>query len=171
MTGSNVTAYLALGSNIGDREEHLNTAIEMLSKKEDIKVTRVSTFLNTEPVGYTDQPDFLNAVVEIQTDLDPYALLETCNQIEQALKRKRVIHWGPRTIDVDILLFGSLILDEEKLTIPHPRMLEREFVLKPLCEIAPEAVHPIKRKRIGELFSQNRCEQHSLGKQNRYQEV
>jgi len=159
MTGSNVTAYLALGSNIGDREGHLDKAIEMLSKTEGIKVTRVSTFLNTEPVGYTDQPDFLNAVVEIQTYLDPYALLEKCSGIEQALKRKRIIHWGPRTIDVDILLFGNLILDEEKLTIPHPRMLERKFVLKPLCEIAPEAVHPIRKKTIGELFSQNRCEE------------
>lgn len=147
-----MTAYLALGSNLGDREEHLRNALKMLSLTEGIEVTTVSTFINTAPVGYTDQPDFLNAVVEIETTLDPYALLSVCNEIEQALKRKRIIHWGPRTIDVDILLFGDLILEDEKLTIPHPRMLEREFVMKPLCEIAPKALHPVKKKTIKDLL-------------------
>lgn len=152
MPGCKVTAYLALGSNLGDREANLNKALQMLSKTVGIEVTNVSAFLNTAPVGYTDQPDFLNAVVEIETILEPYALLAVCNEIEQALKRKRIIHWGPRTIDVDILLFGDLVLEDERLTIPHPRMLEREFVMKPLCEIAPEAVHPVQEKTIGQLW-------------------
>lgn len=152
MNGCKVTAYLALGSNLGDREDNLNKALQMLSHSEGITVTNVSTFLNTAPVGYTDQPDFLNAVVEIETILEPYALLAVCNEIEQTLKRKRIIHWGPRTIDVDILLFGDLVLEDEKLTIPHPRMLEREFVMKPLCEIAPEAVHPVQEQTIGKLW-------------------
>jgi 2-amino-4-hydroxy-6-hydroxymethyldihydropteridine diphosphokinase/dihydroneopterin aldolase/2-amino-4-hydroxy-6-hydroxymethyldihydropteridine diphosphokinase len=156
MPGSKVTAYLALGSNMGDREDHLNKALELLGKAEGVEVLKVSAFLNTEPVGYTDQPDFLNAVVEVETTLDPYALLFLCNEIEQALKRKRIIHWGPRTIDVDILLFGDLVLEDEKLTIPHPRMLERDFVMRPLHEIAPKALHPLTKKTIAELILQAR---------------
>jgi 2-amino-4-hydroxy-6-hydroxymethyldihydropteridine diphosphokinase/dihydroneopterin aldolase/2-amino-4-hydroxy-6-hydroxymethyldihydropteridine diphosphokinase len=154
MPGSKVVAYLALGSNMGNREDNLNKALALLGKAEGVEVLQVSAFLNTEPVGYTDQPDFLNAVVEIQTTLDPYALLHLCNVIEQTLKRERIIHWGPRTIDVDILLFGDLVLEKEKLTIPHPRMLERDFVMRPLFEIAPRAMHPIAKKTIGELLLQ-----------------
>lgn len=142
MPGSSITAYIALGSNLGDREKNLDGALRMLGETEGISVTRTSSFIETDPVGYTDQPDFLNAVTEIATTLPPHALLARCNAIEQALHRKRLIHWGPRTIDLDIILYGDLVMEDQTLTIPHPRMEEREFVLRPLCEIAPQAVDP-----------------------------
>lgn len=153
MSGSHVTAYIGLGSNIGNRDENLNRAVDMLRNAEGIRVTSVSTYLNTVPVGYTEQPDFLNAVVEVMTTLSAYELLELCRDIERKLKRERLIHWGPRTIDLDILLFEDLIIENEILIIPHPRMLEREFVLKPLNEIAPEMIHPVCNKSISELYN------------------
>lgn len=153
MSGNHETAYIGLGSNIGNREENLNKAVEMLRSAVGIRVTAVSTYFNTAPVGYTEQPDFLDAVAEIKTSLTAYELLIICSDIEKKLKRERIIHWGPRTIDLDILLFGSYILNEEMLTIPHPRMLEREFVLKPLNEIAPEMIHPVCNKSISELYN------------------
>ncbi|WP_320127639.1 2-amino-4-hydroxy-6-hydroxymethyldihydropteridine diphosphokinase [uncultured Sphaerochaeta sp.] len=152
MLGNEVLAYIALGSNLGNKKENLDKAIAELGKTEGIKVTAVSSFLETAPVGYTDQPNFLNGVVGVQTTLTPYQLLKRCNEIEQTLKRVRLIHWGPRTIDLDILLYGNLIQQEEKLTIPHPRMLEREFVMQPLCEIAPLFIHPQCNKTIEELY-------------------
>jgi 2-amino-4-hydroxy-6-hydroxymethyldihydropteridine diphosphokinase len=152
MNGKKVTAYIGLGSNIGDRQENLDRAIELLKNDPDIKVKAISDYINTSPVGYIDQPDFLNAVVELETSLSPHELLKACNNIEQELKRKRIIHWGPRTIDLDILLYGDLITEGEELVIPHPRMHEREFVLKPLNEIAPEALHPVLNRKINELY-------------------
>ena len=152
MSGNQVTVYIGLGSNIGNREENLSRAVDMLGNIAGIRVTRVSSYYNTSPVGYTEQPDFLNAVAELTTSLTAYELLWHCREIEKQLKRERVIHWGPRTIDLDLLLFGDLILEDELLTIPHPRMLEREFVLKPFNEIAPKIVHPICRKSINELY-------------------
>ena len=152
MSGKAVAAYLGLGSNLGNREENLNHAVDMLRNTAGIRVTRVSSYLNTAPVGYTEQPDFLNAAVEVETTLTPHELLEQCHRIEKQLKRERIIHWGPRTIDLDILLFGDLILEDASLTIPHPRMAEREFVLKPLDEIAPDAVHPVSRRSIRALY-------------------
>ena len=101
-----------------------------------------------------EQPDFLNAVVGLETVMSPHELLKVCNQIEQKLKRKRIIHWGPRTIDLDILLYGDLILKDEVLVIPHPRMHEREFVLKPLGEIAPDMIHPVLKLKISELYAE-----------------
>lgn len=151
MTGKFAIAYIALGSNIGNREENLNIAIEMLKQNEGVEVTLVSSFINTEPVGFTEQPDFLNAVVEVKTSLCPYKLLEICFDIEKNLKRERIIHWGPRTIDLDILLYEDLVLNDADLTIPHPRMHEREFVLKPLKEIAPKALHPVLKKTIEDI--------------------
>lgn len=152
MRGNEVTAYLGLGSNLGNREENINLAADMLRNAPGIRVTRVSSHLNTAPVGYTEQPDFLNAAMEIETSLTAHELLEQCHRIEKQLKRERIIHWGPRTIDLDILLFGDLILKDASLTIPHPRMAEREFVLKPLSEIAPDAVHPVYHKSIRALY-------------------
>lgn len=155
MSGTDeVTTYIGLGSNLGNREENLNQAVNMLRNAAGIKVTAVSTYFNTAPVGYTEQPDFLNAVVEASTDFIAYELLELCRDIEKKLKRERIIHWGPRTIDVDILLFGDLILEDEMLIIPHPRMHEREFVLKPLNEIASGVIHPICNKSISELYNE-----------------
>lgn len=152
MSGSHqANAYIGIGSNMGDREENLNSAIDLLKQEAGIVVTAVSSYINTAPVGYTDQPDFLNAVIEIATTLIPQALLEVCLNIEKKLKRVRLIHWGPRTIDLDILLYDDLIINEPNLIIPHPRMHEREFVLKPLKEIAPNAFHPVLKKTIAEI--------------------
>lgn len=131
-------AYLGIGSNLGDKKENINSAIELLKDNDSITVTKVSSIYETEPVGYLDQDLFLNVVCEIETGLLPYELLDCCNQIEAQLKRVRLIHWGPRTIDVDILLYDDLKLQEERLTIPHPRMKERAFVIIPLMELAPE---------------------------------
>ena len=151
-SGKEVTAYIGIGSNIGDRAARLNSSIELLSKKEGIEVTSVSSFYNTAPVGYLEQPDFLNAVVEIKTVLPATELLNICGLIEKELKRERVIRWGPRTIDMDILLYGNQIINEEHLNIPHPRMHERAFVLEPLNEINPSAIHPVFKKTVRELY-------------------
>ena len=151
MTGKMAIAYIALGSNIGNREENLNNAIEMLRQNEGVEVKQISSYINTAPVGFTEQPDFLNAVVEVKTSLCPHKLLEICSDIEKNLKRERIIHWGPRTIDLDILLYDDLVLNDADLIIPHPRMHERDFVLKPLKEIAPKAFHPVLRKNIEDI--------------------
>lgn len=147
-----ITAYIGLGSNIGDRKKNIDSAIEMLNSADDITVSAVSTYINTPPVGYTDQPDFLNAVVELKTTLSPQKLLAVCQDTERELKRVRVVKWGPRTIDLDILLYGEAVLDDENLIIPHPRMHEREFVMKPLKEIAPQAFHPVLEQTAGDIY-------------------
>jgi len=147
-----VTAYIGLGSNMGDREEGLNHAVELLGKTEGIEVTAVSSYYNTAPVGYIEQPDFLNAAAEIKTALPPNGLLQVCMSIEKELKRERVMRWGPRTIDLDILLYGDRIISGEHLTVPHPRMHERNFVLKPLNEIAPYAIHPVNGQTVSEMY-------------------
>jgi len=126
--------YISLGSNLGDREEMLNYAITTFKTLVDNHLT-VSHFYETDPVGYLDQDAFLNCVICLQTTLDPFQLLEVCQHIETELERVRVIRWGPRTIDCDIILYGSLSLFTETLTIPHPRYRERAFVLVPLIEI------------------------------------
>ncbi len=152
MNGSQITAYIGVGSNMGDREKNLNRAVEMLDMADGVEVTAVSSYINTAPVGYTEQADFLNAAVEVRTTLSARELLEVCRGIESELKRERVIRWGPRTIDLDILLYGELVLNEENLVLPHPRMHEREFVLGPLSEIAPQAFHPILQQRVDEIY-------------------
>lgn len=152
MNCNSVTAYIGLGSNIGDRKENLDNAIELLDKEREIEVIAISSYINTSPVGYYDQPDFLNAAVGIKTTLSASALLGVCNNIEKYLKRERIIHWGPRTIDLDILLFSDSIINDDILIIPHPRMHEREFVLKPLNEIAPQAFHPVLEKPVSDLY-------------------
>ncbi len=155
MSKSEVTAYIGLGSNIGDREFQLNRALELLKAAEKVEVTAVSSFYNTAPVGYEQQPDFLNAVVEIRTTLWANSLLQLCSEIEKELKRERIIRWGPRTIDLDILLFGNAVINEKDLVIPHPRMHERKFVMEPLNEIAPFVLHPVFNKYIHEIFQNN----------------
>lgn len=147
-----VTAYIGMGSNIGDRESNLNSAVEMLRILEGIEVTAVSSYLNTAPIGYIDQPDFLNAAAELRTNLTPADLLKVCRKVEQELKRERTIRWGPRTIDLDILLYGDMVINQEDLVIPHPRMHERVFVLGPLNEITPHTVHPVMKKSVNELL-------------------
>jgi len=134
--------YLGLGSNIGNRKTYLRAAIRLLKKHKDIDVKKVSSIYETEPEGYVEQRKFYNLVLEIETSLSPGELLKICNFIEYLLKRKREIKWGPRTIDLDILLYGELEVEEENLEIPHPLMCKRSFVLVPLLEIAPDIKFP-----------------------------
>ena len=146
-----VKAYLGLGSNIGNRELQLNEAIKILHAYQGIQVTQVSHIYETEPVGYPNQPKFLNLCIEIETELNPQSLLKCCLATEQQLHRKREIRWGPRTLDVDILLFGDQIIEQDNLSVPHPRMKERSFVLIPLNDIATNQIEPISNKSIGQL--------------------
>ncbi len=143
-------AYLGLGSNIGDSKENIDRAVDMLGSHENIELLKMSSYYETEPVGYKEQDWFLNVVLEIDTTLNPHSLLEFCREIEEKLKRKRIIRWGPRIIDVDILLYEGFKSEEEKLTIPHPRMTERAFVMVPLYEIAPRV--KINNKDISQVM-------------------
>ena len=133
-------AYLALGSNLGDRLAHLQLAVDALADSPGIRVHALSGVYETAPVGGPPQDAYLNAVVAIETDLDPPALLRRCQEIEQLAARERTERWGPRTLDVDVLLIDGTRLDSEDLTIPHPRMWERGFVLAPLRDVAPHLV-------------------------------
>lgn len=128
-------AYIALGANLGDREQTLNEAIQLLSEHPQIKVIRCSGFYETAPVGYVDQPSFLNMAVRLHTTQSPHELLSTLLHIENRLGRVRDIRWGPRTVDLDLLWMDDLHLNSETLELPHPRMHERAFVLVPLQEI------------------------------------
>lgn len=130
--------YLALGSNIEPRQDYLNKALNALNAYQQITVIRKSSIYETAPVGYTDQADFLNMVIEVETTLSSWQLLDVCKTIEQQLGRKRVIRFGPRTVDLDILMYNQENRETERLTLPHPRMFERAFVLIPLGEIAPD---------------------------------
>jgi len=143
-------SFVGLGSNLGDRERNLQEAVGRLGQ---IGPVRVSAFRDTEPVGVLDQPNFLNAVVELSTDLSPRELLDQLLGIERELGRDRTKEerWGPRTIDLDLLLYGDEVSDEPGLTVPHPRLAERRFVLEPLHEIEPELVLPDGR-RIKDLL-------------------
>lgn len=131
-------AFIGLGGNLGDPRAAMLAALQVLDGDPATHVARVSSLYRTPPWGRTDQPDFLNAVAELRTTRSPRALLELCLSVEASLHRVRDERWGPRSIDLDILLYGDLDIDEEGLRVPHPRMLERAFVLVPLVEIAPE---------------------------------
>lgn len=141
-------AYLGLGTNLGDREANLRAAIGGLS--EIGTIASISSVYRTEPVGYRDQPDFWNLVVELRTALAPEALLRAVQRIEDALGRTRPFPNAPRVIDIDVLLYDDLVSETADLTVPHPRMLERGFVLRPLVEIAPELEHPGTGERLAE---------------------
>lgn len=143
--------YLSLGSNIGDRAGHLKAAIERLGSLG--KVVAVSSFYETEPVEVTAQPWFLNGVVALETEKMPRQLIAAILDLEQSMGRRRLQNKGPRTIDIDILLFGNSIIDLPGLTVPHPAMHERRFVLQPLAEIAPEVRHPVLKKKVRELLA------------------
>jgi 2-amino-4-hydroxy-6-hydroxymethyldihydropteridine diphosphokinase len=147
------TAYLSLGSNLDDREANLRRAIELLASPE-IRIKRTSSLYETEPQDLPHQPWFLNLVVEIETSLFPLQLLARIQRIEKELGRQRIVPKGPRTIDIDILLFGNFAIDSAKLQVPHPRMNDRRFVLEPLAELAPDLRHPISRRTIREILAE-----------------
>jgi 2-amino-4-hydroxy-6-hydroxymethyldihydropteridine diphosphokinase len=143
------TAYLGLGSNLGDRRQHLAEAVRRLHAGPALQVVKISPVYESSPVGVTAQPDFLNLVVQVATTQTPHELLAECLRIETDLGRVRRERWGPRTIDIDVLLYGDARIDDEHLTVPHPRMRERSFVLTLLAEIAPGM--KLDGKTVGEL--------------------
>jgi dihydroneopterin aldolase / 2-amino-4-hydroxy-6-hydroxymethyldihydropteridine diphosphokinase len=148
------TAYIAVGSNMGDKQKNINDAIDIINNDSECRVTKVSNMYETKPVGFVEQDDFLNGAFEIRTLFTPHELMDKLFETEKVLKRERVIHWGPRTIDLDIIFYDSLISCDDKVILPHPRMQERLFVLKPLCDIAPYFMHPILKKRVIDLYEE-----------------
>lgn len=146
------TIYLSLGSNLGDREGYLREAIALVGA-EGLRVLRVSSLYETEPMEVRDQPWFLNLVVEAETDLLPKQVLARIRKIERGLGRRRGRPKGPRTIDIDILLYGESVIETTELTVPHPRLAERRFVLEPLAELVPELRHPVNRRTMRELLA------------------
>jgi 2-amino-4-hydroxy-6-hydroxymethyldihydropteridine diphosphokinase len=145
------TIYLSLGSNVGDRESHLRTAIERLAAP-GLRILHVSPVYETEPMEFTAQRWFLNLVVEAETTLFPLQLLTRTSRIECDLGRMRSVAKGPRTIDIDILLYGQSVIHTEALEIPHPRMPERRFVLAPLADLAPDLRHPVTHRTVREML-------------------
>ena len=145
------TAYLSVGSNIGEKEQFLNNEVKKLDEDCNIKVTKVSKFIETEPYGNVEQDKFLNGCLEIRTLLTSDELLKKVNEIEQEEGRIRTLHWGPRTLDIDILLYDNEVVYTDDLKIPHPDMHNRMFVLEPLCEIAPFVIHPVLGKSVMRL--------------------
>jgi len=147
-------AYIALGSNLGDRELNLLRAVAEIGRLPESKVAALSSFYETSPVGTVNQDAFYNAVLKLSTGLPPRTLLTHLLRIEtDSFKRTRTVVNGPRRMDLDLLLYGTRILSEEDLVVPHPRMMERRFVLQPLCEIAPELVHPVSGITVAELLA------------------
>lgn len=145
-------AFIAVGSNIGDGEATIAKAKEMFLKVEGNKMLKESSLIITKPYGVTDQPDFTNGVWKVETLLEPYSLLKKLNEIEARLGRERLVHWGPRTIDLDVIYYDDIVIDSEKLTIPHTDLANREFVLRPLAEVDPYFRHPLNRMLPGEML-------------------
>lgn len=146
------TAYVALGSNMGDKKAYLDLAVQRLNEREDCQVKTISDYLTTAPYGGVEQDDFLNGALELRTLLEPEELLSVLHEIEQEANRVRVIHWGPRTLDLDILLYDDLVMDTPTLHIPHIEMHLRDFVLVPMAQIAPWKRHPLKGKTVEEML-------------------
>jgi dihydroneopterin aldolase/2-amino-4-hydroxy-6-hydroxymethyldihydropteridine diphosphokinase len=142
------TVYLGIGSNLGDKKENISRAITCFSEHPLCKVAQVSSLYTTKPYGVKEQDDFLNGTFLVKTLLSPDEVLELIGTIEKELKRVREIHWGPRTIDIDILFYDTILLCEKHLTIPHPEIWKRDFVLVPLCELNPYLLHPVFQKPI-----------------------
>jgi 2-amino-4-hydroxy-6-hydroxymethyldihydropteridine diphosphokinase len=149
------TAYIGIGSNLGNRQYHCLKAIELIERSGQ-KISKISSLYETEPWGVRKQPAFINMAVEIETGLPPRELLILCKRIEKRMGRKKTVRWGPRVIDLDILLYDDLAVKDDDIVIPHPLMHRRAFVLEPLSEIAPEKVHPLLKKKITDLLLENR---------------
>ncbi|EPY2274289.1 2-amino-4-hydroxy-6-hydroxymethyldihydropteridine diphosphokinase [Clostridium sporogenes] len=147
------TAYVAFGSNMGEKENYIKRALEKIEEK-GIKIIKVSPIYETEPYGVLDQDSFLNGVVKIESNLTPENLIEVLLDIEKQLDRVRERRWGPRTIDLDIIFYDDFIINEENLIIPHRDMENREFVLKPLCDIDENFIHPALKKSVKQLYDE-----------------
>jgi len=159
--------FIGMGSNLGERAFNLRKASELLAMVPSTKVIRSSSVYETSPVGLPDQPRFLNAVIELMTSLTARDLLKELKKIEKKLGRKRTVRWGPRIIDLDLLLYGDDVIALEELTVPHPGLSERKFVLVPLAELDPAVVHPVEHETIGVILA--RCT--STEQVERYQQA
>lgn len=147
-------AYLALGSNLGERQEFLDGAVEGLSKTRGIRVIRCSKWLETKPYGGVPQDDFLNGCLEIDTILQPMELLTELHRLEGEAGRERTVHWGPRTLDLDVIFYDDLVTEDPELLLPHPDMNNRTFVLEPLAELCPYKRHPVTGKTVKEMLAE-----------------
>jgi 2-amino-4-hydroxy-6-hydroxymethyldihydropteridine diphosphokinase len=145
------TAYIGIGSNFGNREKNCAKALALL-EREGIKIVKRSSMIETEPWGVREQPKFMNMAVEVTTDMVPDLLLRKLKEVEAELGRVETTRWGPRIIDLDILFYDDMVMSSPELEIPHPHMHEREFVLMPLCEIAPDKIHPVLKKSVRGLL-------------------
>lgn len=146
------TAYVSVGSNMGDRTDNCTRAIASLAGTDGIEVLCQSRFFHTEPVDYLQQDWFVNVMIKIKTTLDPAALLKTLKAVERKIGRKSCgVRFGPRVLDMDIIFYEDMVLNELELTIPHPRMHKRHFVLRPFCDIDPEVIHPVLKKNVRQL--------------------
>ncbi len=146
--------YLSVGANIGDREKNINEAVELLKKDEKINVIKVSDLIETKPYGVTDQPDFMNGAIFLKTLYEPDELLDRIHEIESSLGRERKEHWGPRTIDLDILYFDDEVIESDNLTVPHVEIAKRQFVLEPLSHIAPWKKHSVTGKTTIQMLEE-----------------
>ena len=145
--------YVALGSNMGDRKKYLQMGVNAMRRRKEFRLKKVSSWQQTKPYGGVEQEDFLNGVMEIETLLTPRELLEYLHEVEQSADRKREVHWGPRTLDLDILLYDDLVMESAELFIPHVDMQNRDFVLGPMAEIAPWVRHPVLGLTMGQLYA------------------
>ena len=148
------TVSLSVGSNMGDRKAYVEQAVEQLCSDGKIRQVKVSEWIETEPYGYTDQEPFLNGAILLQTLYTPWELLQLLHEIEQNAGRERKIHWGPRTLDLDIVFYDDLLVEEPDLTIPHPDMQNRKFVLEPLAQLCPGKVHPVQKKTVLQMLKE-----------------
>lgn len=145
------TVFISTGSNMGEKKKNIEDAIDILNRREDCRVGKISQYYETKPVGYLEQDNFVNGAFQLKTLLEPKELMNVLLNIEKELKRERVIRYGPRTLDLDIIFYDNLVTDDAEMIIPHPRAHQRQFVMKPLSDIAPYYVHPLLNKRLIEI--------------------